>query len=84
MEICQRGIQVEWQLFIPSPLELPGLIVLLNPPADPFCQAFIQAGEGLDEEELYGEYSIKKHLYGVSIIREQHLGRREIPKRGMG
>ncbi len=48
VEICQQGMQGEWQLFIPSLLELPGLIVLLNPPADPFCQAFIQAGIDLE------------------------------------
>jgi protein ImuA len=48
VEICQQGMQGEWQLFTPSLLELPGLIVLLNPPAAPFCQAFIQAGIDLE------------------------------------
>lgn len=48
VEVCQHGMQGEWQLFTPSLLELPGLIVLLNPPAQPFCQAFIQAGIDLE------------------------------------
>lgn len=43
VEVCQPGIQGEWQLFTPALLGLPGLIVLLNPPAAPFAQAFIQA-----------------------------------------
>lgn len=69
IEVCQRGFQGEWQLFMPAFLskesgsnELgsgnsrsgnpdagpPGLIVLLNPPAEPFSQALIQAGLDLD------------------------------------
>lgn len=48
VEVCQPGIQGEWQLFTPALLEMPGLILLINPPADPFAQAFIQAGIDLD------------------------------------
>jgi hypothetical protein len=49
VEICQRGFQGEWQLFMPALLALhPGLIVLLNPPAEPFSQALLQAGMDLD------------------------------------
>lgn len=40
VEVCQQGMQCEWQLFIPALLEMPGLVVLLNPPATPFSQAF--------------------------------------------
>jgi protein ImuA len=49
VEVCQKGMQGEWQLFTPALLQLPGLIVLLNPPAAPFAQAFIQAGIDLDK-----------------------------------
>lgn len=48
VEVCQQGMQCEWQLFIPALLEMPGLVVLLNPPAIPFSQAFMQAGIDLD------------------------------------
>lgn len=48
VEVCQQGMQCEWQLFIPALLEMPGLVVLLNPPATPFSQAFMQAGIDLD------------------------------------
>lgn len=48
IEVCQREMQGEWQLFTPALLALPGLIVLLNPPAAPFAQACIQAGIDLD------------------------------------
>jgi protein ImuA len=48
VEVCQQGMQCEWQLFTPALLEMSGLVVLLNPPAAPFSQAFIQAGIDLD------------------------------------
>jgi protein ImuA len=48
VEVCQQDMHGEWQLFTPSLLQLSGLIVLVNPPAQPFCQAFIQAGLDLD------------------------------------
>ena len=49
IEICQQPFQGEWQLFLPSLLSLDsGLIVLLNPPTEPFSQALIQAGVDLD------------------------------------
>jgi hypothetical protein len=59
IEVCQQGFQGEWQLFMPALLSgesragesrpgNPGLIVLLNPPAEPFSQALIQAGLDLD------------------------------------
>ena len=48
-EVCQQGFQGEWQLFLPAMLRIsPGLIVLLNPPAEPFSQTLIQAGIDLD------------------------------------
>jgi protein ImuA len=48
IEICQPKIQAEWQLLLPALHKLPGLIVLLNPPQVPFCQAIIQAGINLE------------------------------------
>ena len=48
VEVCQEGMQCEWQLFTPALLDMSGLVVLLNPPAAPFSQAFIQAGMDLD------------------------------------
>jgi len=49
IEVCQQQFRGEWQLFLPSLLALNGgLIVLLNPPAEPFNQALIQAGVDLD------------------------------------
>ena len=48
VEVCQQGMQCEWQLFTPALQEMPGLIALLNPPTAPFSQAFIQAGIDLD------------------------------------
>jgi protein ImuA len=48
IEICQPDMQGEWQLLMPALRDMSGLIVLLNPPATPFSQAFIQAGIDLD------------------------------------
>jgi len=49
IEVCQKGLQLqEWLLFLPALTSATGYIVLLNPPAMPFCQAFIQAGIDLD------------------------------------
>jgi len=49
IEICQKTFQGEWQLFFPAlRTQSSGLIVLLNPPAEPFCQAFIQAEINLE------------------------------------
>lgn len=48
VEVCQSSSQAEWQLFTPALLQLPGLVVLLNPPTTPFCQALLQAGFDLD------------------------------------
>lgn len=48
IEICQPKIQAEWHLLIPALHKLSGLIVLLNPPQVPFCQAIIQAGIDLE------------------------------------
>lgn len=49
IEVCQHQFQGEWLLFTPALRSLePGLIVLLNPPAEPFSQALIQAGVDLD------------------------------------
>ena len=49
IEVCQPRFQGEWQLFLPALRAVhPGLIVLLNPPAEPFGQALIQSGIDLD------------------------------------
>jgi len=48
VEVCQSKMQVEWQLFLPALQQMPGLIVLLNPPAMPFCQALLQTKVDLD------------------------------------
>lgn len=48
VEVCQQSMHGEWQLFTPALIDFPGLIVLLNPPAAPFSQAFIQAGIDLE------------------------------------
>ena len=49
VEVCQRGLQhQEWMLFSPAMKAGSGYIVLLNPPALPFCQALIQAGIDLE------------------------------------
>lgn len=48
VEVCQSMMQAEWQLCLPALRELPGLVVLLNPPATPFCQAFMQANVDLE------------------------------------
>lgn len=66
VEVCQQGMQGEWQLFTPSLLELPGLIVLVNPPAQPFCQAFIQAGIDL-ERLIVVSASEKSHFIACFI-----------------
>jgi protein ImuA len=50
IEVCQPGFQGEWQLFSPAiRANREGLLVLLNPPAEPFSQALIQAGIDLDQ-----------------------------------
>lgn len=66
IEICQQDMQGEWQLFTPALLKTPGLIVLLNPPADPFCQAFIQAGIDLDRLVVV-EATEKSHFIACFI-----------------
>jgi protein ImuA len=49
VEICQKGLQQqEWLLFSPTLKASTGYIVLLNPPAIPFCQALIQADIDLE------------------------------------
>jgi len=49
VEVCQKGLhQQEWLLFSPVVTKTAGYIVLLNPPAIPFCQSLIQAGIDLE------------------------------------
>lgn len=48
VEVCQPEAMAEWRLFAPALRNFPGVIVLLNPPAVPFCQALIQEGIELD------------------------------------
>lgn len=66
VEVCQQGMQGEWQLFTPALLELPGLVVLLNPPASPFGQAFIQAG--IDLERLLVVTAAEKNHFIACFI----------------
>lgn len=66
IEVCQRGMQGEWQLFTPALLHMPGLIVLLNPPAVPFCQALIQSG--IDLERLIVVNAAEKKHFIASFI----------------
>ncbi|MEA3299953.1 MAG: diguanylate cyclase [Pseudomonadota bacterium] len=62
IEVCQPRFQGEWQLFLPALLAIhPGLILLLNPPAEPFSQALIQAGVDLDR--LVVVKAAKKSLF---------------------
>lgn len=63
IEVCQPGMQGEWLLLTPALLQVTGLIVLLNPPAIPFAQAFIQAGFDLDRL-LVVDAAEKKHFIG--------------------
>lgn len=50
IEVCQQNLSnSEWLLMMPALLKTNGgYIVLLNPPAIPFCQALIQAGLDLE------------------------------------
>lgn len=49
IEVCQKGFQhLEWLLFAPVLKTTTRYVVLLNPPALPFCQALIQAGIDLE------------------------------------
>ncbi|MFA5631492.1 MAG: diguanylate cyclase [Porticoccaceae bacterium] len=49
IEICQKPFQGDWQLFLPAlRVHNQGVIALLNPPAQPFSQAFIQANIDLE------------------------------------
>jgi hypothetical protein len=66
VEVCQHGMQSEWQLFTPALLAVPGLIVLLNPPAAPFSQAFIQAG--IDLERLIVVNAVEKNHFLACFI----------------
>lgn len=50
VEVCQPYSQAEWHLLIPALKEIPGLLVLLNPPAIPFSQSLIQ--QGIDLERI--------------------------------
>ncbi len=66
VEVCQQGMQGEWQLFTPALLQMPGLVVLLNPPAAPFSQAFIQAG--IDLERLIVVTAAEKNHFIACFI----------------
>ncbi|QEY12883.1 diguanylate cyclase [Cellvibrio sp. KY-YJ-3] len=66
VEVCQQGMQGEWQLFTPALLALPGLVVLVNPPAAPFSQAFIQAGIDLERLVVVAAAG-KKHFISCFI-----------------
>lgn len=50
IEVCQRTTNhAEWQLLMPALLNSQrGLVVLLNPPANPFAQALLKAGMDLE------------------------------------
>lgn len=66
IEVCQQRMQAEWQLLTPALHELSGLIVLLNPPQLPFCQAFIQAGIDLEQMVIVAA-SDKRHFIACFI-----------------
>lgn len=66
IEICQQRMQAEWQLLIPALHGLSGLVVLLNPPQQPFCQALIQAGIDL-ERVVVVTASDKRHFLACFI-----------------
>ena len=66
IEVCQQGMQGEWQLFTPALLEMSGLIVLLNPPANPFCQGFIQGK--IDLERLIVVTASEKNHFIACFI----------------
>lgn len=61
IEICQPALQWEWQLLSPALQQLPGRIVLLNPPAVPFAQALLQNKVDL-ERLLIVETQERKHF----------------------
>lgn len=49
VEVCRQRFQGDWQLLLPALRSLgDSLLVLLNPPAEPFSQGLIQAGINLD------------------------------------
>lgn len=50
IEVCQQATShAEWQLLMPTLLATQrGLVVLLNPPANPFAQALLKAGMDLE------------------------------------
>lgn len=66
VEVCQAHSQAEWQLCMPALFEVPGLIVLLNPPAIPFCHALVQAGIDL-ERVVVVNASDKNHFVACFI-----------------
>lgn len=66
VEVCQADSRAEWQLLTPSLLEHPGLIVLVNPPAAPFCVSLAQAG--IDLERLVVVRTAGKAHFLASFI----------------
>lgn len=74
VEVCQQGMQGEWQLFTPSLLKLPGMIVLLNPPASPFAQALIQAGIDLERLLIVAASNKKDFIAGFIELSRASIG----------
>lgn len=72
VEVCQQDMQGEWRLFSPALLNLPGLVVLLNPPAAPFSQAFIQAG--IDLERLIVVNAALKSQFIACFVELSRVG----------
>lgn len=72
VEICQATMQAEWQLCLPALQGMPGLVVLLNPPATPFCQAFMQVG--IDLERLVVVNAVEKSDFVASFIELARAG----------
>jgi protein ImuA len=66
IEVCQQNLHGEWQLFLPALREISGLVVLVNPPATPFSQAFIQAG--IDLERLIVVTAPEKDHFLTSFL----------------
>lgn len=66
VEVCQAPMQAEWHLLGPALQDMPGLVILLNPPAIPFCRALIQAEVDLDRMVIVNA-SDKSHFVSCFI-----------------
>jgi hypothetical protein len=67
-------MQGEWQLFTPSVIHTPGLIALVNPPAEPFSQAFIQAGIDLERLLIIDTKDTKQFIASFIELARARVG----------